>query len=95
MMTGQAPIWLILLAFVAALGPLVFFHELGHYLVARWLGIGAEVFSIGFGLSPFLLGSLRDRFGSYDIAMTGSVVFLGIAAVIVLGLRSPPPAHPG
>lgn len=37
------------LAFVALLGPLVFFHELGHYLVGRWCGIGAQIFSIGFG----------------------------------------------
>jgi regulator of sigma E protease len=46
---AQPPIWLILVAFVLAIGPLVFIHELGHYLVARWLGVGAEVFSIGFG----------------------------------------------
>jgi regulator of sigma E protease len=31
------------------LGPLVFFHELGHYLVARFFKVPAEVFSIGFG----------------------------------------------
>ena len=49
MIPGNVPLWLTLLAFVAALGPLVFFHELGHYWVARWFGIGAEVFSIGFG----------------------------------------------
>ena len=49
MIPESAPLWLILLAFIAALGPLVFFHELGHYLVARWLGIPAETFSIGFG----------------------------------------------
>ena len=48
-MLAQPPIWLILVAFVCALGPLVFFHELGHYLVARWFGVGAETFSIGFG----------------------------------------------
>ena len=48
-MLPQPPLWLILIAFVAALGPLVFFHELGHYLVARWFKIPAEVFSIGFG----------------------------------------------
>ena len=48
-MLSQPPIWLILIAFVCALGPLVFVHELGHYLVARWLGVGAETFSIGFG----------------------------------------------
>jgi regulator of sigma E protease len=48
-MLSQPPLWLILVAFVAALGPLVFIHELGHYLVGRVFGVGAEVFSIGFG----------------------------------------------
>jgi regulator of sigma E protease len=48
-MLPQPPIWLILIAFLCMLGPLVFFHELGHYLVARWLRIPAEAFSIGFG----------------------------------------------
>ncbi|GAA4017003.1 RIP metalloprotease RseP [Sphingomonas swuensis] len=43
------PIWFILLAFLAAIGPLVFIHEFGHYIVGRWFGIGAETFSIGFG----------------------------------------------
>jgi regulator of sigma E protease len=45
----QPPLWLVLVAFICALGPLVFFHELGHYLVARAFRIPAEVFSIGFG----------------------------------------------
>ena len=48
-MLPHAPLWLILIAFICALGPLVFFHELGHYLVARMFGIPAETFSIGFG----------------------------------------------
>lgn len=48
-MLPHPPVWLILVAFVCALGPLVFFHELGHYLVARLFKIPAEVFSIGFG----------------------------------------------
>ena len=48
-MLPQPPLWLVLLAFACALGPLVFFHELGHYLVARLFGIPAETFSIGFG----------------------------------------------
>ena len=48
-MLPQPPLWLILLAFVCALGPLVFFHELGHYLVGRLFRIPAETFSIGFG----------------------------------------------
>ena len=48
-MLPQPPLWLVLIAFVCALGPLVFFHELGHYTVARLLRIPAEAFSIGFG----------------------------------------------
>jgi regulator of sigma E protease len=38
-----------IIAFLAALGPLIIGHELGHYWVARWVGVGAEAFSIGFG----------------------------------------------
>ncbi len=48
-MLSQPPLWLIVVAFICALGPLVFFHELGHYLVGRLFGVGAETFSIGFG----------------------------------------------
>jgi regulator of sigma E protease len=36
-------------AFVVVLGVLVFVHELGHYLAARWRGVRVEAFSIGFG----------------------------------------------
>ena len=36
-------------AFVVVLGVLVFIHELGHYLAARWRGVHVEMFSIGFG----------------------------------------------
>jgi regulator of sigma E protease len=35
--------------FVVVLSVLVFVHELGHYLVARWCGVRIETFSIGFG----------------------------------------------
>ena len=46
---SQPPLWLIIVAFIVAIGPLVFIHEMGHYLVGRMFGVGAEVFSIGFG----------------------------------------------
>jgi regulator of sigma E protease len=52
-MLPQPPLWLTLIAFVCALGPLVFFHEFGHYFVARLFKIPAEVFSIGFGRELF------------------------------------------
>jgi regulator of sigma E protease len=35
--------------FLVALVIIVFIHELGHFLVARWCGVDVEVFSIGFG----------------------------------------------
>lgn len=39
---------------IVVLGLLILFHELGHFLVARWCGVGVVKFSIGFG--PVLIG---------------------------------------
>jgi regulator of sigma E protease len=50
-----------ILAFVVVLGVLVFVHELGHYLAARWRGIHVEAFSIGFGRA---IASWTDRVGT-------------------------------
>ena len=41
---------------IIVLGVLIFFHELGHFLVARLLGVGVEKFSLGFG--PKLFGKI-------------------------------------
>jgi regulator of sigma E protease len=43
-----------ILSFIIVLGVLIFFHELGHFLMARLFGVGVEKFSLGFG--PRLLG---------------------------------------
>ena len=40
--------------FILALGPLIFVHELGHFLLAKFFGVRVEKFSLGFG--PKLLG---------------------------------------
>ncbi len=42
-----------ILSFVVVIGILILIHELGHFLVARWTGVGVERFSVGFG--PVLL----------------------------------------
>lgn len=39
--------------FIVILSILVFIHELGHYLVARWNNVRVEVFSVGFGPEVF------------------------------------------
>ena len=43
-----------IIAAVAGLGVLIFVHELGHFLVAKYTGVGVERFSIGFG--PRIIG---------------------------------------
>ena len=48
-------------AFVVTLGILVFVHELGHYLAARWRGVYVEAFSIGFGPA---IASWTDKLGT-------------------------------
>ena len=77
-MLPQPPLWLVLIAFICMLGPLVFFHELGHYLVARLFKIPAEIFSIGFGRELF---GWTDRQGTrWKVAwlpLGGYVKFVG------------------
>lgn len=46
------------LAFFLVLGFLIFVHELGHFLAARHVGIGVDVFSLGFG--PRLFGFRKN-----------------------------------
>jgi regulator of sigma E protease len=50
-----------LVPFLFVLTLVVFIHELGHFLVARWYGIGVKVFSIGFG--PEIFG-FNDKHGT-------------------------------
>ncbi|MBF9041961.1 RIP metalloprotease RseP [Rhodobacterales bacterium HKCCE4037] len=69
-----------LLAFVAALSIIVAIHEYGHYIVGRWSGIHAEVFSIGFG--PVLFSRVDRRGTRWQLAALpfgGYVKFLGDA----------------
>ena len=75
-----------LLFFVIALSVIVAIHEYGHYIVGRWCGIHAEVFSIGFGK---VLVSRVDRHGTkWQIAALpfgGYVKFLGDANAASVG----------
>jgi regulator of sigma E protease len=67
-----------IIPFLFVLSLVVFFHELGHFLVARWCGVRILVFSIGFG--PEIIG-FNDRYGTRwkisAIPLGGFVKFFG------------------
>ena len=67
-----------IIPFLFVLTIVVFFHELGHFLVARWCGVRVLVFSIGFG--PEIVG-FNDRHGTRwkiaAIPLGGYVKFFG------------------
>jgi regulator of sigma E protease len=64
--------------FLFVLTIVVFFHELGHFLMARWCGVRVLVFSIGFG--PEIAG-FNDRYGTRwkisAVPLGGFVKFFG------------------
>jgi regulator of sigma E protease len=68
--------WII--PFLFGLSVVVFFHELGHFLIARWCGVRVLTFSVGFG--PELIG-FNDRYGTRwklsAIPLGGYVKFFG------------------
>lgn len=75
-----------LIAFVVALSIIVAIHEYGHYIVGRWCGIHAEVFSLGFG--PVLYARTDKRGTQWQIAALpfgGYVKFLGDANAAGVG----------
>ncbi len=73
-------LFMTLLAFVVALSIIVAIHEYGHYIVGRWCGIKADVFSLGFG--P-VIWARDDRHGTrWQVAALpfgGYVKFMGDA----------------
>ncbi len=74
--TGNA-VWAVLF-FLIALSVIVAIHEYGHYIVGRWSGIHAEVFSLGFG--PVIYSRIDKRGTRWQIAavpLGGYVRFKG------------------
>jgi regulator of sigma E protease len=76
-------IWAIIgyvLPFLFVLSLVVFFHELGHFLIGRWCGVKVDAFSLGFG--PEIFG-FDDRHGTHwrlaALPLGGYVKFHGDA----------------
>jgi regulator of sigma E protease len=73
-------IWLLsyVVPFLAVLTVIVFVHEMGHYLVARWNGVAIQAFSVGFGREVI---GFTDKHGTRwkisAIPLGGYVRFLG------------------
>lgn len=75
----EAPgLFLTILAFALVIGPLVFVHEMGHYLAGRWFGVKAEAFSIGFGKEVFGFTDKRGTRWKFGwLPLGGYVKFAG------------------
>ena len=77
--------------FIIAISVIVAIHEYGHYIVGRWTGIHAEVFSLGFG--PVLASRTDKRGTKWQIAavpLGGYVKFLGDANAASVGSTDTP-----
>ncbi|SFV32425.1 regulator of sigma E protease [Devosia crocina] len=74
------PLWILsyIVPFLAVLTVIVFVHEMGHFLVARWNGVAVHTFSVGFGRELF---GWTDRHGTRwrlsAIPLGGYVRFVG------------------
>lgn len=66
-----------ILIFVVFLGPLIFFHELGHFFFARLFGVRVEVFSIGFGPKIFKYAHKGTEYALSIIPLGGYVKMFG------------------
>ncbi len=66
------------LSFIFVITVIVFFHELGHFMMARWVGVDVETFSVGFGPEIFGFNDSRGtRWRLSWIPLGGYVKFLG------------------
>lgn len=84
------------LPFLAVLTVIIFIHELGHFLVARWCGVNVDTFSVGFGRE--LVGWTDRRGTRWKIGwlpLGGYVKFQGDANAASLQDAGQAPGRPG
>jgi len=87
---GLSTFYYLVVPFLFVLTIVVFVHELGHFLVARWCGVAIKTFSIGFG--PEIAG-FNDRYGTRWrlswIPLGGYVKFIDDENAASAGQKSP------
>lgn len=69
--------WNNALAVIIVLGALIFFHELGHFFIARFLGIGVRTFSLGFGPKLLTIRKGKTQYSLSLIPLGGYVSLAG------------------
>ena len=95
---GSALEWMgwYVIPFIFVMSMIVFFHELGHYLVGRWCGVKIDAFSMGFGpellswtdkkgtrwrLAAFPLGGYVKFHGDANAASAGEAAYVAALPV--------------
>lgn len=68
------------LAVILVFGGLIFFHELGHFLVARSFGMGVKTFSLGFGPAVFSFKRKKTVYQVAAVPLGGFVSLVGESA---------------
>ena len=94
LIAGFGGVFWTMAAFVVALSVIVAIHEYGHYIVGRWTGIDAEVFSLGFG--PVLFARTDRRGTRWQVAALpfgGYVKFVGDADATSVGASEAAMVH--
>lgn len=71
--------------FLFVLGALIFVHELGHFLVAKWSGVGVLKFSLGFGPTLFRIRRGETQYQVSIIPLGGYVRLVGDMPDIITG----------
>ena len=64
-------------AVILVFGGLIFFHEMGHFLVARCFGMGVKTFSLGFGPAIFSFKRSKTVYQVAAVPLGGFVSLVG------------------
>lgn len=71
------PVLTTVIAVIVVLGGLIFFHELGHFAVARSLGMGVSTFSLGFGPKILKYKKGKTEYALSLVPLGGYVALVG------------------
>ena len=80
MESGETRVMIGTIAVILVFGGLIFFHELGHFFVARLFGMGVKTFSLGFGPAVFSFKRKKTVYQVAAVPLGGFVSLVGESA---------------